>query len=110
MPGGIVTGKGIRHRYQTGQLTAKDGSWYARFYDEVPDGNGELRSKEKWKKLGRIEDYPRERDIFPVFEGFMQAVNDRLMGAAGPDPSLRRPHRAKLSALPTFRKEDDPGL
>lgn len=110
MPGGIVTGKAIRHRYQTGQLTAKDGSWYTRFYDEVPDGNGEPTSKEKWKKLGRIEDYPRERDISPVFEGFMQAVNDRLMGAAGPDPSLRRPHRAKLSALPTFRKEDDPGL
>jgi integrase len=89
MPGGIVTAKAIRHRYQTGQLKAKDGSWYARFYDEVPDGNGGLRSKEKWKKLGRIEEYPRERDILPVFEGFMQAVNDRLMGTAGPDPSLR---------------------
>jgi hypothetical protein len=40
MPGGIVTAKAIRHRYQTGQLKAKDGSWYARFYDEVPNGNG----------------------------------------------------------------------
>src|SRR5215472_17003874 len=84
-------------------LKAKDGSWYARFYDEVPDGNGALRSKERWKKLGRIEDYPRERDIFPVFEGFMQAVNDRLMGAAGPDPSLRVFIEQKY--LPSLRLE-----
>ena len=103
MPGGIATAKAIRHKYQTGQLKAKDGSWYARFYDEVPDGNGALRSKERWKKLGRIEDYPRERDIFPVFEGFMQAVNDRLMGAAGPDPSLRVFIEQKY--LPSLRLE-----
>jgi len=103
MPGGIGTAKAIRHRYQTGQLKLKDGSWYARFYDEVPDGNGGLKSKEKWKRLGRIEDYPRERDIFPVFEGFMQAVNDRLMAAGGPDPSFRVFIEQKY--LPSLRLE-----
>lgn len=103
MRGGIATAKAIRHRYQTGQLKAKDGSWYARFYDEVPDGNGGLKSRETWKKLGRIEDYPRERDIFPVFDWFMQAVNDRLMGSTGPDARLRV--FIEQSYLPSLRLE-----
>jgi hypothetical protein len=102
-PGGTVTVRAIRHRYQAGQLKPQDGSWYARFYDEVSDGNGEPRSKERWKKLGRIEEYPRERDILPIFEGFMQAVNDRLMGAVGPDPILRV--YIEQSYLPSLRLE-----
>jgi hypothetical protein len=36
-----------------------------------------------------LRSIPLERDILPVFEGFMQAVNDRLLGAVGPDPMLR---------------------
>lgn len=103
MRGGIATAKAIRHRYQPGQLKAKDGSWYARFYDEVRDGNGGLKSRETWKKLGRIEDYPRERDIFPVFDWFMQAVNDRLMGSTGPDARLRV--FIEQSYLPSLRLE-----
>src|ERR1700730_2389749 len=103
IPGGTVTAKAIRHRYQTGQLRPKDGSWYARFYDEVPDGNAGLRSKEKWKKVARVEDYPRERDVLPVFEGFMQAVNDRLMGTGGPDPILRV--YIEQNYLPSLRLE-----
>jgi integrase len=102
-PGGTVAVRAIRHRYQAGQLKPQDGSWYARFYDEVSDGNGEPRSKERWKKLGRIEDYPRERDILPIFEGFMQAVNDRLMGAVGPDPILRV--YIEQNYLPSLRLE-----
>jgi hypothetical protein len=103
MPGGTVTVKAIRHRYQAGQLKPKDGSWYARFYDEVPNGPAGFRSKERWKKLGRIEEYPLERDILPVFEGFMQAVNDRLLGAAGPDPVLRI--YIEQNYLPSLRLE-----
>jgi len=102
-PGGTVAVRAIRHRYQAGQLKPQDGSWYARFYDEVSDGNGEPRSKERWKKLGRIEDYPRERDILPIFEGFMQAVNDRLIGAVGPDPILRV--YIEQNYLPSLRLE-----
>ncbi len=102
-PGGTVAVRAIRHRYQAGQLKPQDGSWYARFYDEVSDGNGEPRSKERWKKLGRIEEYPRERDILPIFEGFMQAVNDRLMGAVGPDPILRV--YIEQNYLPSLRLE-----
>jgi integrase len=102
-PGGTVAVRAIRHRYQAGQLKPQDGSWYARFYDEVSDWNGEPRSKERWKKLGRIEEYPRERDILPIFEGFMQAVNDRLMGAVGPDPILRV--YIEQNYLPSLRLE-----
>ena len=69
----------------------------------MPDGPAGFRSKERWKKLGRIEDYPLERDILPVFEGFMQAVNDRLLGAAGPDPVLRI--YIEQNYLPSLRLE-----
>jgi len=50
MPGGTVIAKAIRHRYQAGQLKPKDGSWYARFYDEVPDGKRGIQIEREMEK------------------------------------------------------------
>lgn len=75
MPGGTVTAKAIRHRYLAGELKTKDGSWYARFYDEVPDGNGGSDRKRDGKSSHALRSIPSKRDISPV----LKASSRRLM-------------------------------
>ena len=88
MSGGIVTASAMRHRLQKGRLFKKNGSWHAEFYREDPDGGGEIVWRQTSSTIGRIKEYPRQRDIKPVFDGFMDRINDQYNRIHSSDPPL----------------------
>ncbi len=74
-----------RHKIQKGHLFRKNGSWHVEFYQQVPGGNGVRSWRKTSSAIGR-RDYPRERDIWDIFQGFMSTINDRYVRVAGMDP------------------------
>ncbi|MGB6776921.1 MAG: tyrosine-type recombinase/integrase [Terriglobales bacterium] len=52
---------------QRGELKAISGSWMVRYYDS--------EGKRRMKKLGRVDDYPKDTDIYPTLLQFMAEVN-----------------------------------
>ncbi len=75
-----------RHKIQKGRLFPKHGSWHVEFYREAPGANGALRWQQTSSTLGRLSDYPRKQDILAIFQGFMQAINDRYVRVTSMDP------------------------
>ena len=75
-----------RHKIQKRRLFPKHGSWHVEYYREAPGANGVPGWQQTSSSLGRLSDYPRKQDILPIFEGFMQAINDRYVRVAGMDP------------------------
>jgi integrase len=75
-----------RHKIQKGHLFRKHGSWHVEYYQEVPGANGVPSWRKTSSAIGRLSDYPREQDVWDIFQGFMQAINDRYVRVAGMDP------------------------
>jgi hypothetical protein len=74
-------------RYQKGHLSKKNGAWHARYYG-MCHKDGEPSWREKSRTLGRIDEYPRQRDIQPVFDDFMAEINRMYGGEGAATPSL----------------------
>lgn len=62
--------------------------------------------------LGRQKDYPKRSDILPIFQGFMDEINDRYVRLHGPDPPFVSyveekylPSKHVQSLSPSTRKE-----
>ncbi len=75
-----------QHKIQKGHLFRKHGAWQVEFYQEAPDANGVPSWRKTSCAIGRLSDYPREKDIWDIFQGFMQAINDKYVRVAGVDP------------------------
>src|SRR5215469_8248298 len=114
MPGGIITGNGTRHRLQEGNLVRRHGSWHARYYADLPsrNDNGEREWRQMSSVLGRQKDYPKRSDILPIFQGFMDEINDRYVRLHSPDPPFVSyveekyfPSKHVQSLSPSTRKE-----
>lgn len=86
MSGGTGIAKGVRHRIQKGRLFQKNGAWHVEFYREAPAGNGEPEWRQTSSVLGRIKDYPRQQDVWDLYQGFMHAINDRYVRVNSMDP------------------------
>jgi len=100
-----------RHKIQKGRLFKKHGSWHVEYYREAPGANGVPSWQQTSSAIGRLSDYPREQDIVLIFQGFMQAINDRYVRVAGMDPPfcafveevyLKSEYVASLSDSTTF--------
>lgn len=51
---------------QTGELKKVGRSWFVRYYED---------GRRRMTKLGAVEDYPKEKDIYPTFQEFMAGIN-----------------------------------
>lgn len=88
MSGGTVIANVMRHRLQKGRLFKKNGSWHAEFYKERRIGSGEVDWRQTFCAICRIDEFPRYRDIKPVFDGFMDRINDRYNRIHSSDPPI----------------------
>lgn len=71
---------------QKGRLFRRNGAWHVEYYREAPPGNGEPGWRQTSSVLGRINDFPREQDIWDLYQGFMHAINDRYVRVNSMDP------------------------
>jgi integrase len=78
----------MHHRLQRGRLFKKNGSWHAEFYKEARTGTGEVAWRQTSSAIGRIDEFPRQRDIKSVFDGFMDRINDQYDRIHSGDPPL----------------------
>jgi integrase len=67
--------KQSRHRHQSGSLIRKNGSWHARYYDDLGQHSA---------VLGRLKDFPTKKSIASHFEQFMAEVNQTMLGTDDP--------------------------
>jgi len=80
--GGYEQGRSLKEkkmtkpvRYQEGHLYARHGAWFVRYRERTRQFDGSIKDQQRAKKLGSIEDYPRESQIRPLFAEFMRKLN-----------------------------------
>lgn len=85
MNGGRDIARTIRHRPQKGRLFQRHGSWHVGYYAWTKDTSGEPTWRERFSALGRIKDFPKQRDIWDTYQGFMDQVNLQFLRERGRD-------------------------
>ena len=84
----MATANSKRRRYQKGQLIRKHGSWQARYYGWASDRDGARIWRERCTAIGRLSDYPNQKDILPDFQEFMAEINAKHFDMAEHDPAF----------------------
>jgi integrase len=70
-------------RYQNGYLYKRNGAWYVRYRQRIPQENGSSKLKRASKHLGRSKDFSNIFEVERCRASFMQTVNrDRLSANA----------------------------
>jgi hypothetical protein len=70
-------------RYQNGYLYERNGAWYVRYRQRIPQQNGSSKLKRASKHLGRSKDFSNIFEVERCRASFMQTVNrDRLSANA----------------------------
>jgi hypothetical protein len=62
-------------RYQEGHLYLHHEAWFVRHREPVRQSDGSIKFRQRAKKLGSVNDYPRESQIKPLFAEFMRQQN-----------------------------------
>jgi integrase len=89
-------------RYQKGQLYRDHGAWFVRYRDRVRQEDGSIRLQRKSKRLGSLGKHPKQSDIEPLREAFMQKINS---GVSTPESSMTLTEFVETAYLPWAQAE-----
>ena len=89
-------------RYQKGQLYRDHGAWFVRYRVRVRQEDGSIRLQRKSKRLGSLAKHPKQSDIEPLREAFMQKINS---GVSTPESSMTLTEFVETVYLPWAQAE-----